>query len=311
MKKVFGLILFVLTGQLSISQVLYKSPQDLVRGYTFTIHGNLNGPVDTKIQIEENDYVFIEAVGHIHVGDYLGDADPTGLLTEKLMFPRYFKYPGIRHGSLVIFTSTETLGCQRIFREMGIKYSNPFTPEYDPNVVQEGMLRDYIPGYYFISPGKSHLYFDINDTVVEDNSGVFTVKVYIIRYKDHLNRNYFNYCPGMEPESGSDIKLRQWNKEDATKSFYYHGVLNSSYRGGSFDNAGCQCVYGDFSKKLILNEGDQGSFDIAYWLFRGKTDQQSTINYYHLILDAIPHDLYVDKFGELPTLYHFFKNTKY
>lgn len=312
MIKKYSFFFLCFLGSLqSDCQSLYKTPLDLVQGKEFTIKGNMNGPVDTKMTIEENDYVFIEAVGQITVGAYLGNADPTGLFSSKIMFPRYYKYPGLTHGSLVILTDMETTRCKKIFQEMGILYSNPFTPEYDPNIVTMGTLRDYIPGYYFIATKKSRLFFDINDTVLEDNSGSFTVKVYIIKFKDHLNRNYFNKCPIKEPENGEPNKIIVWNKEDATKSFYYHGTLNSSYRGGSYDNAGCQCVYGDFKKTIILNEENQGSFDLGYWIFRGKPELPSTLNYYHLILDVIPHDLYLEKFGVENTIYRVFKQSQY
>ncbi len=311
MKKLPVLLFALLFNQISNGQALYKTPMDLVNGKVFTIPGNLNGPFDTKFQLEENDYVFVEAVGKIKVGDYLGYADPTGLFTEKIMFKRYFKYYGIKHGSLIILTGGDTIGCKQIFYEVGQKYNNPFTPEYPESKVTEGTLRDYIPGYYFISKGKSKLLLDINDTVLEDNTGTFTVKVYIIKFKDHLNRNYFNYCPVKEPETGTDSKKLQWNKENPIKSAIYHGVFNSSYRGGSIQNTGCQCVYGDFSKTLVLNEEDQGTFDLGYWIFKGKPELETTKNYYHLVLDVIPHDLYVEKFGDLKTIYNSFKNTRY
>jgi len=312
MKKHFLAIVAILGSFISFGQVLYKSPMDLIKAKQFTIKGNTNGPVDTKIMLDVDDYVFVEAVGQIKVGNYLGDADPTGLLSPKLfMLDRYYKYPGIPHGSLIILTSNLKTGCKKIFQDMGIMYSNPFTPEYDPNVITKGTLRDYIPGYYFISTTKSPLYFDINDTVLEDNEGSFTVKVYVIKFKDHLNRNYFNYCPATEPESGEDEKLLKWDKENAIKSSVYHGTLNSSYRGGSTKNSGCQCVYGDFLNKLILNEENQGSFDLGYWLFRDKPWEETTKNYYHLVLDVIPHDLYVEKFGSVKSIYKVFKNTSY
>ena len=94
-------------------------------------------------------------------------------------------------------------------------------------------------------------------------------------------------------------------------SFYYHGTLNSSYRGGSYDNAGCQCVYGDFTNTLVQNEKNQGSFDIGYWFLRSGTTPQPVRNYYHLVLDVIPHDLFEEKFGEEKTIYKIFKNTGY
>ena len=311
MKKSSGVLFAMLACQIFYGQALYKSPMDLIVAKEFKIKGNTDGPVDTKIMLDENDYVFVEAVGQIKVGNYLGNADPTGLLSGKLMFARYFKYPSLPHGSLVILTNDGTTCCKKIFSEMGLMYSNPFTPEYDSKVITEGTLRDYIPGYYFISQGKSPLYLDINDTVLEDNEGFFTVKVYVIKFKNHLNRNFFNYCPAKEPESGEDAKLLLWNKENAVKSSVYHGVLNSSYRGGSVKNSGCQCVYGDFRKTLVQNEENQGSFDLGYWLFKDKPWEETTKNYYHLVLDVIPHDLYVDKFCDEITIYKVFKNTSY
>ncbi len=311
MRKRFGLLLCCLAAYTVHCQVSYTTPMDLVKGQVYTIRGNTNGPVDTKIILDVNDYVFVEAVGQIKVGNYLGYADATGLLSGKIMFARYFKYKDLPHGSLVVLTNNKTISCKKIFSDMGVKYSNPFTPEYDSTVVTEGTLRDYIPGYYFISEGRSPLYLDVNDTVLEDNEGSFTVKIYVIKLKDHLNRNYFNKCPAKEPETGQDAKLLLWEKENPVKSAVYHGTLNSAYRGKSNKNFGCQCVYGDFLKKLVENEENQGSFDLGYWLFKDKPWEETTINYYHLVLDVIPHDLYKENLEVQHRCIRSFKNTTY
>jgi hypothetical protein len=311
MKKLTEFLLCLLPCLISTSQVVYKSPMDLVKSYSFTIYGNMNGPVDSKIILEENDYVFIEATGEIKIGNYLGNADATGLLSAKLFFSRYLKYPDIELGSLVILTKNGTTGCKKIFREIGETYNIVGITDYDTTKITQSFIRDYLPGYYFVSPGKTPLYFDINDNILDDNTGKFTVNIYVIKYKDHLNRNFFNYCPKKEPENGTDIKLLTWKKENPIFSSVYHGALNSSYRGGSFDNAGCQCVYGDIYKTLIENEVQQGSFDLGLWIYRGKTNMETTKNYFHLLLDVIPHDLYVKKFGKQQTTYKVFRNNAY
>jgi hypothetical protein len=311
MKKHFIAIVAIMGSFISFGQVLYKTPMDLVKGYSFTINGNTNGPIDSKIQLEENDYVFIEATGEIKVGNYLGNADATGLLSPKLFFSRYIKYRNIELGSLVVGTNDFTSGCKKIFRDIGQTYNIVGITNYDTTKITQSFIRDYLPGYYFVASGKTPLYFDINDNILDDNTGAFKVNVYVMKFKDHLNRNFFNYCPAKEPETGSDIKLLTWKKENPIFSSVYHGAFNSSYRGQSFDNTGCQCVYGDVSKTLVLNEAQQGSFDIGMWLFRGKMNAEPSKNYFHLLLDVIPHDLYVEKFGSEKSIYKVFKNTSY
>jgi hypothetical protein len=310
MKKFTVFLVCCLVCYFSKSQIKYKSPKDLFLVKNFTIPGNTNKAIDVNIQLEENDYVYIEAIGQIKVGNYMGYADPTGLISSSIFSSSYEKYKGIELGSLVILTNFETTGCKRIFRNFGQTYNVPGITEYDPDKITKSPFRDYIPGYYFISKGNTPLYFAINDKIIDDNSDSFKVSVFVIKFRDHLNRNYFNICPEKEPENGDPIKHYIWNKE-SLMSFYYHGTLNSSYRGGSYDNAGCQCVYGDFSKTLVQNEKNQGSFDIGYWLLRSGTDPQPVRNYYHLVLDVIPHDLFEEKFGKEKTIYKIFKNSGY
>jgi len=106
MKKITVFFVCCIVCNISISQVLYKSPKDLFLVKNFTIQGNMSGPVDVKIQLEENDYVYIEAIGQIKVGDYVGYADPTGLLSPKLFFSRYLKYQNLELGSRKHFIPT-------------------------------------------------------------------------------------------------------------------------------------------------------------------------------------------------------------
>lgn len=302
--RVFLNILFFLNCLIftfSVKAQTYKSPGELFREFTLTIPANLQEPYETEIQLEDNEYIFIEAIGKIHVGESFKFADATGLLESsfRTLFSNiYNKYP-FNHGSLVAYTPSDTISCLKIFKDVGLKYNNiPGTPDYDPvKITEVNNGFDYIPGVYFISKGSGKLYFDINDNEPDNNSGAFYVKVRTIKFQDHINRNFFNRCPVKEPDAEIDCNLNVWMKENRIKSSIFHGISSTAYRGLE-KNAGFQCVYKD-EHTIVEDHKHQGSFDIGYWLFNGEFESPQA-NYYHLILDVIPHDLFAEKYEANP-----------
>lgn len=268
------------------------TPRALFTVKEFTLPGNAEKPVETDVQINENDYVYVDVSGQIVTGPMLGPADGSGLLESSLFSGLYNKYD-LRHGSVALLVGDDVVGCKKIFRDLGALYNAPFTPDYGDRVNKPFFGVNYIPGIYFLAKSSGKLKLDVNDTRPDNNTGEFRVRVFVLPYEAHQTRNTFNKCPLREPENELDCRNGAWKKE-SIKSWIYHGI-NDSYRGRS-TNKGCQCVYDD---GVLLTSGDnQGSFDIAYWLFDGKAGTPDA-DYYHLILDVIPHDLYKDLNGQM------------
>lgn len=271
----------------------YKQPGDLFKEYSFTIKGNIKEPVETNIQVKENDYIFMWVKGEISVGSVLGKADGSGLYKDNLFSAMYNKYAACRHGSLVALINDEIEPCKRIFDDIGKQYNLPWvTPDYGDNIKSRFFDVDYVPGTYFICQSGGNLRLDINDGSPDNNTGQFEVHIYQMSYQQHTGRNQFNRCPQREPEYNVDCRNGTWEQE-SFKSWYYHGIGNNSYRGLE-SNAGCQCVYDD--GKLLTSGEKQGSFDIAYWRYKGNS-KLANANFLHLILDVIPHDLFTDALG--------------
>ncbi len=266
----------------------YKTPTDLYRSTQFLFRGNTAAPVTSSVKVKRGDFVYVEITGQVKVGNYLGMADGAGILSKSIVFESYNKYKGHRHGSVMVILNNKVESCKRILDNLGSKYNLPgIAPDY-------GI--EYVPGYYFIADEDGYLKFDINDSEPANNEGDFYIGVIVMSYEDHLARNIFNKCPAKEPDDGVDCFGHTWVKE-SIKSWYYHGV-NDSYRGGSQD-AGCQCVYEYIGDKLVTSGEHKGSFDIGYWLFKGDITKPRA-NYFHLIFDVIPHDLFVEKFQQEP-----------
>lgn len=273
---------------------LYQSPKDLFKRYEFTLRTSGQGPYETNIKLEQNEYVFILVQGEYVAGEWVGNANGAGLLSSSIVGNMYNKYSGYRHASLVALVGDNILPCQRIFSDVGMKYNVAgVTPDYGSSVQKPFFSINYIPGTYFLSPEDGELMLDLNDTKTSDNRGDLKIVIFTMKFREHKNRNLFNLCTSKEPnESGRDCNGKSWVKE-GVKSWYYHGI-NDSFRG-SGDNKGCQCVF-DFDELITTGE-NQGSFDIAYWLYNGNT-QLPEANLMHLILDVIPHDLYEAVYGE-------------
>jgi hypothetical protein len=273
----------------------YSDPGDLYKEFSFIVKGNLKEPVSTNIQVEKNDYIFIWVKGEISVGSFLGKADGSGLYKDNIFSAMYNKYADCRHGSLVAEINDQIEPCKRIFDDIGKQYNLPWvTPDYGDNVKERFFDVDYVPGTYFLCGSSGSLKLDINDGSPDNNTGQFEVHIYKMSYKDHLSRNIFNRCPLREPQNNVDCSNNTWEQE-SFKSWFYHGIGNNSYRGLQ-SKAGCQCVYDD--GKLLISGENQGSFDIAYWRYKGNT-KLANANFLHLILDVIPHDFYTDALGSI------------
>ncbi len=259
---------------------IYKTPADLYRSKQFMLSGNIRAPFASDIKIKKGEFVYVEVGGNVKVGNFLGSADGAGLLSASIVLEGYNKYKGHKHGSVMVILNNTIESCKRILGDMGGKYNLPgIAPDYGIK---------YVPGYYFIAESDGYLKFDINDAEPGNNEGSFSIGVIVMSYEDHLARNIFNKCPEKEPDDETDCFGHKWVKE-SVKSWYYHGI-NDSYRGGSQD-AGCQCVYEYIGDKLVIAGENKGSFDIGYWHFKGDITKPRA-NYFHLILDVIPHDLF-------------------
>ncbi len=272
---------------------LYQSPKDLYKRYEFTLRTSGVGPFGTKIMLEEGEYVFILVQGEYVAGQWVGNANGAGLLSSSIVGNMYNKYSGARHACVVALVGEQVLPCQRIFSDVGMKYNVAgVTPDYGSAVEKPFFSINYIPGTYFLAPEAGELMLDLNDTKTSDNNGDLKITIFTMKFREHKNRNLFNLCTSKEPnDAGRDCNGRAWIKE-GMKSWYYHGI-NDSYRGAG-DNKGCQCVFdGD---DLLTSGENQGSFDIAYWLYNANT-QLPEANLMHLILDVIPHDLYEEVQG--------------
>ena len=264
----------------------YKTPTDLYTSTQFMFRGNTSSLVTSNIRVRKNDFVYVEITGKVKVGSFVGMADGAGALGSMPVLESYNKYKGHRHGCIMVILNNKIESCKRILDDLGSKYDIiGIAPDY-------GI--EYVPGYYFIADEEGYLKFDINDVDPGNNSGDFSIGVIVMSYSAHLSRNIFNKCPEKEPDDEKDCFGNNWVKE-SPKSWYYHGV-NDSYRGGT-SNPGCQCVYEYVGDDLVASGDHKGSFDIGYWHFKGDITKPRA-NYFHLILDVIPHDLYVARFGE-------------
>lgn len=269
---------------------LYQSPKDLYKKYDFTYKTSGAGPFGTKIMLEEGEYVFILVKGEYVAGDWVGAANGAGLVEASLVGSMFNKYKDARHASVVAIVQDQVMPCQRIFSDVGMTYN---IKDYGSSVVKPFFYNiSYIPGTYFLSAKAGELMLDLNDTRPADNKGELKITIFTMKLREHRNRNLFNLCASKEPdEAGRDCNGKRWTKE-SIKSWYYHG-FNDSFRGVA-DNKGCQCVYDN--DELLTSGENQGTFDIAYWLFDGNIELPDA-NLMHLILDVIPHDLYKEKEG--------------
>lgn len=273
----------------------YASPKDLYRRFQFEVSANQLKSLKTGILVEENEFIYFEIQGKIRTenngNELFGDGSTnSGLKTQK--------YLNIPLGSLVcIQPNVDTVWARKMF----VSPLNGIDETIYKTLVEPaklvGSYLTYLPGNYFISKKSSEILLEINDSTPLDNKGKFSVEIYTIKLNAHLSRNIFNNCPYREPKLDMkkyvDCQNYKWSKETALSS-WYHGV-NDAFRGED-DNSGCQCVYD--SDLLIVEHKHEGSFDIGFWEFKGNLNSVLA-KHRHLILDVIPHDVFIGKFGTL------------
>lgn len=271
-----------------------RLPTDLFTYWSKAIPGNITEPIFTGLSVQTGDYVYIEVHGQIKVGNYLGNANGVELIKPPFFSlpSNYSKYPGKELGAVIVGIGNQQIACGRMFR-----FGNH--PIYHAMVDKDRLIVDraneaYVPGVYFLASTGGVLTLDVNDSITTDNEGQYTVEVFLMRHANHLQRNKFNVCPAQEPTNDLACSRRDnWRKE-SKKSAYYHGIMNTSYRGSS-RFAGCQCVY-DSEGSLLSYGKNIGSFDIGFWI--GKSDESDpAATHRHLILDVLPHDLYENDSG--------------
>ncbi|MGM9506827.1 hypothetical protein ACS5NO_03840 [Larkinella sp. GY13] len=284
------LLVLVLTGT---ENVAAQSPDSYFVAKTVSVPGNLKQPLRTGIQVGFDDYVYIEALGKIRVGLFYGSAYPVGLPKS---FDNFFnKRRSVLHGALMWQIGPESGSCRKMFRSYDETVKNIFMVSEDRMIKEDGP--NYVAGDYFLSKSTGELMLDINDNDVDNNSEQYQVRIFVLKQYYHVNRNQFNHCPLKEPGDGEHDRqgngwIREW-----PNSWVYHG-FNNSYRGtGKY--SGCQCVYdrGTLLRGTATDTGnDQGSFDFGFWLGNGDADNMEA-RHLHLILDVLPHDLWVKRYG--------------
>lgn len=247
---------------------------------TVQVPGEITEPVETRISVEEDEYVYIECKGTIGISSWLEDI--TGAGTRNFFVQKNNKYSEFPHGCLVAIVEDDRHNAE----------SNIFPSGVTTYGYMSGVLSP-VTGMYFLSKASGELLLDINDNDPGNNSDAFTVNIFTMKKNMHYHRNIFNKCPALE----SSITAASWEAESRALSLVYHGKENISYRGSVASSAGCQCVYNSETHKIVEGEY-KGSFDIAHWLKKKRpADFPSfSLNYLHLILDMLPHDLYTKQY---------------
>lgn len=157
------------------------SPAGFLSVYNVNVPAILTAPLDTKIKVDADDYVFIEAGGEIVIGETAGKVNASG--TPARLLTLYNKYRNIQHGALVYkIKGTIEKGCTDLFEEEE-------TSQYS-SMVAEGKkgAGGKLSGAYFLAPLSGHLILDINDRKVSDNAGSFNVNVFVIKKEANLQR---------------------------------------------------------------------------------------------------------------------------
>lgn len=271
-----------------------QTPDQFFTVKSFTVSANLTQPVHTGLILGFNDFVYIEAQGKISVGAWYGETYAVGM--ESSTKNNYNKYASFQHGALIWQIGPGSGVCHKLFRINDNFVHNYFMVSKTHMVINDGNY-NYVPGDYFLSQSTGELVFDINDSETGNNRGLYSVKVLVIKEYYHINRNQFNRCPKTEPADGKkDSRGNGWFRE-LPNSWVNHG-FNNSYRGlGIY--SGCQCVY-DQGTILIGDAADtrnnQGSFDFGFWLKKGALDDDEA-KHLHLILDMLPHECWVERYG--------------
>jgi hypothetical protein len=291
--KVF-LVFFLCSHCLFVSAQsgVKRSPKDIFKHWSGSISASQTEPFHTGLAIRSGDFVYVEVHGQVKIGNYLGNANGVELINPPLFSsPRsYTKYKDFELGALVVSIGSEKKACTQLFRSSSHPIYNAMADK-NRMIIDNG-LQNYVPGVYMLASTDGTLLLDINDSIVNDNEGSYTVEIFTMSQADHISRNEFNICPMQEPSDDTSCGLSDDWKKESFKSVYYHG-LNVSYRGNN-KYAGCQCIYDDGT--LLTNGKNIGSFDIGFWL--NKTDESdAAAKHLHLILDVLPHDLNEQKSG--------------
>lgn len=285
------LLAFLVTGA---KKAVAQSPDSYFVAKTVSVPGNLKQLFRTGIQVGFDDYVYIEALGKIRVGFFYGSTYAVGL--PESLNNGYNKRASVQHGALMWQIGPGSGSCRKLFQSYDETVKNIFMVSKDRMITDDG-LTNYVAGDYFLSKSTGELLLDINDKDVDNNSAQYEVRIFVLKQFHHVNRNQFNQCPLKEPGDGDTDRngngwIREW-----PNSWVYHG-FNNSYRGKGV-YSGCQCVYdqGTLLRGTATDTGNnQGSFDFGFWLGHGDADNMEA-RHLHLILDVLPHDLWVKRYG--------------
>lgn len=314
-KRLF--LFFFLTANTLIlfsqAEIIYNSPNDLYKIYTFQLSSTSPIPFKPTIpKISKTDFVYFEVSNNqIDIGLPNGKCYANGL--DLTIFEQNKFYKNFNFGSVVCNTGNlnENYGTRKMFVNIweGIDESI-----YHAVADKKKMVNDsYVPGNYFVAKNDGELSFRVNDNIPNDNKGSFKITVCIIKFDAHINRNKFNKCPFTAPRQTNENGITDFNWYDCLKkiwtiegpkSVYYHG-FNDAYRGEK-NYPGCQCVYTPVSKKLLTKDADEGTFDIALWKFGGNDNADA--RHLHLIADMLPHDAFRAVKGK-NLLYQYYDNT--
>ena len=300
------IVVLTFVSVLMLSLGLY-SQSELYRHKHYTIQGKLTSAFRTGLVVEENEFVYFQVSSKIELGKYAGSTYGDGLDATNVVFSSYNKYKNQYHGALVLGIGdfNNIISARKMFRAPVNGFDEAIYRVFlvNPSDLIPDALGGYVAGNYFISSKKGEIILDINDIKTEDNSGDFFVEIYTITFNNHCTRNKYNICPKKEPGGivpcyvgCKDCKGYTWRQE-LPNSIYYHGY-NDSFRGTN-QHAGCQCVYDQDT--LLKNDYHEGSFDIGFWRYGEFSSSES--KHLHLILDVLPHDNFVKKYGTKKSLY--------
>ncbi|WP_028522993.1 hypothetical protein [Runella limosa] len=280
-KKLLYFLLLLLAAENSMSQIIPTFEPKV-----FKIPGGHRGRFTTNLNINEGDYLYIEALGEVRVGYFFvsyvpadgfqENPDPHAL--DKFDKPNFRDFP---HGTLMCWIDNWVHPCTKVFAQHTTWYQRMSMKE---DWFLGADLSD-LKGWIFLAPKSGVLEFEINDLQPENNSGFFSVSVIKMTKSQHLNRNYYNRCPKVAPQSKGmfgdyiDNKGSVWDKDfDVVSKMYHGGQL--TFRS----ERGFQCTYDHVTKILTNPPTTMGTFDYGYGLKQGMKR--------HFILDVFPHELY-------------------
>jgi hypothetical protein len=275
--------------------------------YERSIQANSPGWVSTGISINQNDFVIFEAFGEVILGNTIvAKSRADGVVNPLALF--FNRYRSTRHGNLFCKNGEKTI-------EAESKQSLSLLLEPFENLYWKSMEADFT-GNFFIASSVEELKFAINDRDFKNNEGYFTVKITVIPYIIHQDRNSHNRCPTKRPERCSEIQKskeirkypfddsylcidhvgEQWIKADHEWYFHGGGFSNlysyETFRGNEGSVKGCQCTYDNQGK--IVSDGYQGTFDFAFSGLPGLTNQMK----FHTLWDVIPHEYFLKHFSQ-------------